>query len=247
MAVPNSRETLKQYCLRKLGHPVINIEVDDEQLEDRIDDALQLFRKHHYDGTELIYVPYQITANDISYKYIPIDSSIERVVRVCPINSSGAVNNMFNFNYQFRLNDMRSLIQMPVTNYYITQQHLQLLQDMFVGEISFEFNRPTGKLRLNIEWGVQIKEGDYILAECFVKVDPDIYTKVYNDTWVKEYTTSLFKQQWANHLKKYGNLQLPGGIVLNGDTLYSEAATEIDRLEEKLRNTYEQPAYFIVG
>jgi hypothetical protein len=247
MAEPNSRETLKQYCLRKLGHPVINIEVDNDQLDDRIDDALQKYKKHHYDGTELLYVPHQITATDISYKYIPVDSAIERVVRVCPINSSGAVNNMFNFNYQFRLNDMRSLIQIPTTNYYITQQHLQLLQDMFVGELSFEFNRPTGKLRLNVEWGVQIQEGDWILNECYVKVDPDTYTKIFNDTWLKEYTTALFKEQWANHLKKFGNLQLPGGVVLNGDTLYNEAVQEIKDLEADLRSTYEPPAFFIVG
>lgn len=247
MANPNSRETLKQYCLRRLGFPVIKINVDDDQLEDRIDDALQKYKKYHFDGTELLYVPHQITANNVSDKFITIDPMIERITRLAPLNGYGAVNNMFNFDYQFRLNDMQSLINLPITNYVITMQQLQMLQDIFVGDLTFEFNVHTRKLWINIGWGKEIQETDWILAECYIIVNPEVYKTVYNDGWLKEYTTELFRRQWGENMMKFGNLELPGGIILNGKDTFDIASERIKELEEDLENKYQAPPFFIVG
>jgi hypothetical protein len=247
MTTPDSRQSLKEYCLRKLGFPVIQINVDDMQLEDAIDDALQKYRMYHYDGTERMFLPHLITTDDINYRYIPTNQNIERIVRVIPLNSTGAVTNMFSFDYQFRLNDMMSLINLPTTNYVVTQQYLQLLQDIFVGEVNFQHNRNTGRLFLTINWGEEIHAGDWIVTECHVVVDPETSTKVYDDSWLKQYTTQLFKKQWANNMKKFGNLELPGGIVLNGQTLYDEADKELEALETQLKEEYQPPPMFFVG
>lgn len=247
MAVPNSRETLKEYCLRRLGHPVIKINVDDDQLEDRIDDALQKYKRYHYDGVEQMYIPHQITSTDVQFKYLPIDPAIERITKIIPLNSEGNITSMFSFDYQFRLNDMRHLITAPVTNYVITQSHLQLLHNIFVGEISFEYNKATQRLFLEQKWGEKLKEGDWIVAECYVAVDPDVATAVYNDSWLKSYTTQLFKRQWGEQMKKFGNLEIPGGIILNGKEVYDEASESIEKLEEELETKYQPPPMFLVG
>lgn len=247
MTKPNSREELKQYCLRRLGHPVIQINVDDDQLDDRIDDALQKYKSYHYEGTELMYIPHKVTAEDVEYKYIPIDPAIERVVKIAPLSAASQVSNMFSFEYQFRLNDMRSMINIPITNYVITQQNLQLLHDIFQGELSFEFNYNTRRMFINVQWGVELKIDDWIMAECYVVVDPESYSRVFNSFWLKSYTTELFRRQWGENMMKFGNLELPGGIILNGKDTFDIAQANIDKLEEELETKYQPPPMFIVG
>lgn len=247
MTKPSSREELKDYCLRRLGFPVIEINVSFDQLEDRIDDALQLYKKYHYDGTELVYLPHKINQTDIDNKYIEVDPTIERVTKIAPLSTGGSVANMFSFEYQFRLNDMRSMINIPTTNYVITQQNLQLLHDIFTGEISFEFNYNTHKLRPAVKWGTDLKLDDWILTECYIIVDPDEYKSVYNDSWVKSFTTELFRRQWGENMMKFGGLELPGGIILNGKDTFDIAQQNIDRLEEDLEQKYQAPPMFIVG
>jgi len=254
MATPSTREQLKDYCLRRLGFPVIDINVDDDQVEDRIDDALQKFRDYHYDGTERVYLAHQVTSGDISNTYITLADSIIGISRVFPftglsLSSSGSGQgfNIFDINYQIRLNDFYNLTSSSYTYYVIAREHLAMLDMIVTGEQIFTYNKKVNRLTLAVDWASKFSAGDYIAFEGFRIVDPTVYTKVFNDSWLKGYTTQLIKRQWGENLKKYGNYTLPGGLVVNGQQIYDEAMAEIARLDEKLRDVYEEPPMMLVG
>jgi hypothetical protein len=252
MASPSSRTELKDYALRKLGFPVIDINVDDDQLEDRIDDALQLYREFHYDGTEQIYLAHQVTANNVTDKYAQLSDNIIGVRRIMPFipgstSSSGGGFNIFDINYQIRLNDFYNLTASSYTYYVIARQHLEMLNMIVTGEYPFEFNKKTGRLYAFIDWNAKLDVGDYLCFEAIRIVDPETYSKVYGDTWLKKYVTALFKKQWGSNLTKYANYTLPGGLIVNGEKIYNDAETEVEALEVMLRDTYEMPVAMLVG
>lgn len=253
MAQPASRTELKDYCLRKLGFPVVDINVDDDQLDDRIDDALQLFQQYHYDGTERTWLAYQLTAGDITNKYIQMADSIIGVSKVFPYtgstqsSTSSAGFNIFDINYQLRLNDFYNLTSSSYTYYVIAREHLSMLDMIITGEYPYTYNKKTNRLHLQIGMSSRFSPGDYMVFECFRVVDQDVYSKVFNDVWLKEYTAQLFKRQWGENLKKYGNYTLPGGLVINGQDIWNESVLAIEKLEEKLRDVYEEPVPFLVG
>jgi len=253
MASPASRSQLKDYCLRKLGFPVIDINVDDDQLEDRIDDALQKFRDYHYDGTEEIYLAHQVTSGDIANTYIQVSDNISGVTRLLPI-SSGSISssssqgfNIFDINYQIRLNDFYNLLSSSYTYYVIAREHLAMLDMIVTGEIPFSYNKKVNRINLHMDWAGRLAVGDYIVFQAIQIVDPSTYTKVFNDSWLKSYTAALFKMQWGNNINKYTNYTLPGGLVVNGEKIYNDAVAEIEILHTKLREEYELPPQMIVG
>lgn len=254
MAQPTNKTTLKDYCLRNLGFPVIDINVDDDQLDDRIDDALQSFRDYHYDGTETMYLAHKVTNADILNKYITLCDNIIGVSKVFPfsgtsISSTGksAEFNIFDINYQIRLNDFYSLTASSYSYYYIARQHLSMLDMIITGDIPYTYNKKTNRLYLWQDWDGKLDVNDFIVFQANRIVDPDSYERVFNDSWLKEYTTQLFKRQWGTNLKKYGNYTLPGGLVVNGQQIYAEADDEVKRLEAKLRDVHEEPPMMIVG
>lgn len=251
MAQPYTRAGLKDYCLRKLGFPVVDINVDDDQLEDRIDDALQLFNEFHYNGTERIYLAQKITSSDIRNQYLTLADSIIGVTRVFPMvgstvgSTSAQGFNMFDINYQLRLNDFYNLTSSSYTYYVIAREHLAMLDMIVTGLPPFTFNKHVHRLYVQTDWYKYTNT--YLCFEAHRIIDKDCYEGVFNETWVKKYTTQLFKRQWGENLKKYGNYVLPGGLVVNGQTIWDEASTEIEKLETTLRDTYEEPTAFIVG
>jgi hypothetical protein len=253
MAQPASREQLKDYCLRKIGFPVIDINVDSDQLEDRIDDSLQKFREYHYDGTEDIYLAQQVTSSMIDNKYIDLPDSIIGVSRLLPVtagsvSSSGTQGfNIFDINYQIRLNDFYNLTSSSYTYYVIARQHLAMLDMIVTGEIPYTYNKKTNRIYVYMDWNGRVSENDYIVFQASRIVDPESYENVFNDMWIKEYTTALFKMQWGSNLTKYANYTLPGGLVVNGEKIYNDAMLEIEKLEVRLRDTYEAPAQMFVG
>jgi len=253
MASPASRSQLKDYCLRKLGFPVIDINVDDDQLEDRIDDALQKFRDYHYDGTEEIYLAHQVTAGDVSNTYITVADSIVGVSSILPINSgtiasnSSAGFNIFDINYQIRLNDFYNLLSSSYTYYVIAREHLAMLDMIVTGELPFTYNKKVNQIDIQMDWTGRIAVGDFLVFQATRIVDPTTYSKVYNDSWLKSYTTALFKMQWGNNLSKYTNYTLPGGLVVNGEKIYTDAIAEVELLHTKLREEYELPPQMLVG
>lgn len=253
MATPTTRSELKDYCLRKLGFPVIDINVDDDQLEDRIDDALGKFRDYHYDGTEKVYLAHKITNADILNKYVKLADSIVGVNRVFPFSGSSVSStsssgfNIFDINYQLRLNDFYNLTSSSYTYYVIAQEHLSMLDMIVTGEFPYTYNKKINKLNVLTDWAGKFVVNNYLCFEATRVVDADCYSKVFNDTWVKEYTTALFKEQWGANITKYANYTLPGGLVVNGEKIYNDAVIEVAALEDKLRDVYEEPPQMFVG
>jgi hypothetical protein len=247
MSIPASREQLKDWCLRQLGFPVIEINVDDDQVDDRIDEALQYYQQFHYDGVERWYLKHQITQQDKDNQYIPVTENIIGVTRIFPVGSTNASVNMFDLRYQLRLHELYDFTSTSYVNYVLTMQHIRTLDMLFSGETPLRFNRHTDKLRIDWDWANDIEVGEWIIIEGYIIVDPDSYTDVYNDMMLKRLATAYIKRQWGNNMKKFGGMQLPGGITMNGQQVYNEAIDEIKELEEKIRDTYEEPPQFLLG
>jgi hypothetical protein len=252
MAQVTSRQTLKDYCLRELGFPVITINVDDDQVDDRIDEALSMFYQFHVDATQKVYIGHQITANDMNTRSITMPNTVIGVTRIFPING-GSVNsgtgqnfNIFDINYQIRLNELYDFTSADYVYYELAQQHIQTLSMLFFGDTPIKFNRYTNTLYPDLSWGTTINAGNWVLAECYQLVDPTTGL-FWGDTWLKRYTTACIKMQWGNNLKKMSGVALPGGITLNGQIIFDEAKEEKHALELELRDAWEAPPMWEVG
>jgi hypothetical protein len=251
-----SREDLKDYALRRLGFPVIEINVDDAQVEDRIDDALQFFSQYHFDGVEKLYLPYVLTQTDIDNKYINTDNiptgstgaelvTVSKVFVIDQAMSSG----MFSVQYQLMLNDYFNgfLTGTSNLNYYdTTKQYLGMLEMFLNPEKQIQFSRVTNKLRMNTDWSVY-KPGDKFMVEGMVALSPETYPEIYNDILLKRYVTALIKRQWAANLSKFSNIALPGGMKFDAAQMYTDATTELGQIEDTVQSKYELPVDFMVG
>jgi hypothetical protein len=251
MANPTSRATLIDYCKRRLGDPVIEINVDEDQLEDRVDEALQYYQEYHSDATYRTYVAHQITDDDVTNEYVTVGNDILFVTRLFAISTSfNSSFNFFDIKYQLMLNDIADMQNFAgdLAYYEQLQQYLSLLDVKLNGYPQTTFVRKQNRLYLfgDLADG-DVTSGEYIIYEAYKIVDPNTHTSVYNDMWLKEYTTALIKQQWGANLIKFEGMQLPGGVILNGRQLYDDATTEIDRLRETIRLEHEMPADFFVG
>jgi hypothetical protein len=255
----SNREDFKQYCLRRLGFPVIELNLDDDQIEDRIDDALQYWQDYHFDGTQKVYYIKAIDQNDINNKYLDLteakDSSnnaldIIGVTRIFPVQDSQASINisMFDLRYQLRLNELYDFTSASYINYTLTMQHLRSLELLFSGEVPIRFQRHMQRLYIDWAWGKsEAPAGTVVIAEAYANIDPSIYQKVWNDRWLKEYATALIKRTWGNNLKKFSGIQLPGGVTLNGDKIYEEAVGEIEKLETEMQTEYGAPLEWLMN
>lgn len=318
MAV-STREGLKQYALRALGAPVLEINVDDDQLEDRLDEALEYWNLYHYEGVEQIYMKHQIRASEITLtasvatnfaiadqitgqtsgatavvcretsressgtlllvknvvgtftanetisngtgvtatlasiilreydlKYINIPDIVYGVTKVLAIGQASSSKNIFDLQYQLRLNDLYDLTSTSIIYYKTVMQHLALLDFELNGHTLFRFNRLQNKLYLDINWEQDIPLGDFIIVQAYRALDPAVFNKVFNEPWLKHYVTALFKKQWGTNLKKFQGIQLPGGVTLDGEAYYNEATDEIKELEDELM-TKSAPLDFFMG
>ena len=246
MSVPNSRETFKQYCLRKLGAPVIEINVDDDQVDDRIDEALLYYADYHFDGTEKQYYKYQVTEEDKTNKYITLPENIIGAINLFPVGQALNTNNLFNIRYQIALNDLYTLTSVSMVPYYMALTHVQFLEQFLVGQQPLRFNRHTNKFYIDMDWNI-INTGDHLIVECYRVVDPSDYSDVWGDRWLARYASTLIKQQWGSNLKKYQGMQLPGGLTFNGQQIYDEATQERNDLEHEMINSYSLPAVDMIG
>lgn len=341
MAIPNSKATLKDWSLRKLGFPVIDINVDDDQVDDRIDEALQYFYTFQYNGMQRVYLKHKITQADVdrastdetysatdsnavtstlasngsvtdptitlvdatdfpetgtitiaadgtnaaetltvtakvgnvlttspvlqiahlatatvssvntitwskSQAYLPMPEAVQSVLRVLPFSDRGNLN-MFDIRYQLRLNDLYDFSSESVIHYQMTMWHLDFLDMILIGEKPIQFNVHQDRLYINMDWGSDVNVDEYIIMECYRKLDPTTWTDIYNDLWLKKYSTALIKRQWGENLMKFQGVQMLGGVTMNGETIYNEAKEEIQLLEEQSRNTWEEPLLFDIG
>lgn len=247
MALPTTRAEFKEYCLRSLGKPVIEINVDDDQVEDRIDEALKYYWDYHFDGTEKIYYKHQIDANTISTKQITLPENVIGAVRIFPIGDPSIKStDIFNIRYQIALNDLYTLTSVSMVPYFMVMEHIALITEMLVGQQPIRYNRNRNILHLDMDTA-KLTIGEYILVEAYQVVDPETYSDVYRDRWLLTYTTQLIKRQWGNNLKKFNNMQLPGGVQFNGQQIYDEADTEIKRIEAEMINNYSLPVMDMIG
>lgn len=266
MATPNSRESLIQYCLRQLGAPVVEINVDWEQCEDRLDDALQYFIERHFDGVEKVFFKYQVTAQDIQNQYISTDNisypngidgptgkDIVSVVRVLQFGRFTNIN-MFDVRYQLALTDyfginrnLSGTYSMGLASYDATKRYIKLIEDLFQPEKAIVFSKVTNKLHLNMNWNEEVQAGDYLVIQAYAALNPETYTEIFNDRYLKKYLTALIKKQWGANLAKFEGVALPGGVTLRGAQIQSEAMAEITQIEYDILRSYELPVDFMTG
>jgi len=246
MAV-SSRQQFKDYVLRRLGSPVIDVNVDDEQVEDRIDDALAKFRDYHYDGTEHVYYKHVLTSTDITNQYITLPENMIGVTRVFDINDSFSATNLFNVRYQLHLNELFNISSVSVAPYVNAMRHIEFLEEVFVGKKPIRFNRHMDRLFIDMSWSEDVTAGQYIIIDGYRTVDPETYTDVWNDTWLKKYASALVKKQWGENLKKFEGMQLPGGVTFNGQKIWEEANEEVIKLEEEVILNYSLPVTDMIG
>ena len=257
MAKINNRNDFRDYVLRRLGYPVIEINVDDDQIEDRIDDGLQLFREYAADGQLRVFQPVLITQAMVDAKSIDLNAALPAVanrildvVKVFMIGDSTSNVNFFDIKYQMRLNDLADLATGvgDLAYYEHMQQYLSMIDLKLTGQPQIQFSRHSGTLNIagDLRDGGDIKVGDYIMLEMFVE-EAESVGGVYNNLFMKNYVTAILKKQWGENISKFEGMTLPGGVTLNGRQLIDDAKEEIEREIEKLRNEYDNPPNFFVG
>tara|TARA_B100000902_G_C27236169_1_gene877537 strand:- start:453 stop:1268 length:816 start_codon:yes stop_codon:yes gene_type:complete len=271
MAIPTTKATFKSYCLRALGFGVIDINVSDDQADDRIDEALQYFAQYHYDGIEKMYLKYQITADDITRatsnatttatdsvdtsitasfsegkNFIPMPSAVVSVLNIFPFDDQ-ATNNMFDIRYQLRLNDLYDFSSTSIIHYQMTMQQLDFLSHILVGEKPIRFNQHQNRLYIDMDWTNDVSAGEFLIIECYRKIDPTTYTDIFDDIYLKRYATALIKKQWGANLSKFNGVAMLGGVTMNGETIYSQAIEELNKLEEQIQLSFETPIDYMVG
>ena len=273
MATPSTKATLKSYCLRALGFGVIDINVSDDQADDRLDEALQYFAQYHYDGIEKMYLKHLITSDEVTRarsdasttatdtadssitatwkegkNFIPVPSAVVSVVQVFPFTDTGAGSNMFDIRYQLRLNDLFDFSSTSVIQYQMTMDNIDLLEHILVGETPIRFNQHQNRLYIDMDWENDVTaDVDYLIIECYRKLDPTTYTDIYDDIYLKRYATTLLKKQWGANLSKFNGVTMLGGVTMNGETLYSQAVEEQNKLEEEIQLAFELPINYMIG
>ena len=248
MAVPTSRATLIEYALPRLGDPVIEINIDPDQQEDRLDDAIALYQEFHSDATVKTYLKHQVTQTDIDNGYISVSPDVLFVSRLFPTHGTGTGTSggMFDLKYQLHLNDLRDLYTFAgdLAYYNQMQQYLSMIDIVLTGHPITNFSRRENRLYIFGELGTDIKLDEFIIAEVYATTSGN---GIFNDMFLKDYTTAAFKQQWGANLIKFEGMQLPGGVTLNGRQLYEDGTSDMERLRENLRLEQELPPDFFVG
>jgi hypothetical protein len=255
MALPASRSEFREYVLRKIGHPVIQINVSDEQIEDRIDEALAFHRDYHYDGTQLIYIKHQLTQQDIDNGYIPVPQDIVGISRIFDLSSSISTGaGFFNVQYQFVLNNIQDITGYNIQNYYMSLQYLQFIQEVLVGRPLIRFNRHINRVYIDVKKDL-LTPGMWIIVEAYdYMVERDsagnvvsIYNDLWQDRWLQNYAAVLIREQWGLNLTKFTNMQLVGGVQFNGEQILSEARAERKEMEEDAIRSLQPLTYNFIG
>lgn len=247
MATPTTKAEFKEYCLRKLGKPVIEINVDDDQVDDRIDEAIRYYWDYHFDGSDRIYYKHQVTSDDVANKYITLPENIIGAVRVFQIGDpSIRADDLFNIRYQIALNDLYTLTNVSLVPYYMVMEHLALVTELLVGQQPIRYQRHKDRLYVDMDWNT-VPVGTFLLVEAYEVIDPAVYTDAWNDRWLQNYATALIKRQWGSNLTKFTGMSLPGGVQFNGEKIYNDAVDEITKYEQEMISSYSLPVLDMIG
>jgi len=280
MAQPSTRQQLIDYCLRKLGAPVLEINVDEDQIDDLVDDAIQYFQERHFDGVERMYLKYKISQSDIdrgtakntngvgivtttgsssitgygtttfnfyeTSNYIQVPDTVIGIERIFRFDSSSISSGMFSIKYQLFLNDLYYFNSVELLQYNMTKSYLEDIDYLLTTDKQIRFNKRQNRLYLDIDWGSQAKN-TYFIIDCYRALDPTSFSKVFNDSFLKKYLTSLIKRQWGQNMIKFRGVKLPGGIELNGREIYEDAERELQALKQTMALEHELPPYDFIG
>ena len=280
MAQPSSREGLIDYAKRQLGFPVLEINVADEQFQDLLDDAIQIYQERHYDGIARMYLKYKITQDDIdrgqarggnstlgittttttstvglsttfdleeNNNYIQMPPSVIGVNNIFKVRSDTVYDGLFNIRYQLFLNDLYAFGSIDLLQYSMVQTKLEDITFLLNPNVRYRFNIRQDRLYIDVDWAAAVNVDDYFVIDCFRILDPDDFTRVYNDPFLKRYFTALCKKQWGMNLIKFQGVQLPGGIQLNGRQIYDDGVRELDEIRSKMSSDYEMPPLVMIG
>jgi hypothetical protein len=246
MPYANCREDLKNYCLRSLGAPVIQINVTPDQIEDRIDEALAIYWEFHHEGSYRDYISHVITEQEMVSRTIPVDPWVYSVLRVVRI---GGVDSEVNLEYMSLMQTIGTQVVVwgdGIVNYTVSMSYLSLVNDFFNREKVLSFNQKRNFIQIESEMN-GYKAGDIIVFEVYRFCDPNSYRETWNDWWLQSYAAALIKKQWGQNMLKYDGFTLPSGITLNGRAIFQDALTEITDLEAKLQSQWTLPTDFFVG
>ena len=271
MSKPSTRQGLIDYCLRRLGYPVLEVNVDDDQIDDLIDDSIQYFQERHFDGVERMLLKHEITkenretlktgittttANSTvgittttfteSQNFIQLPDHVLGVERVLKMDASTISSGMFNIKYQIFLNDLYYYGALDLMNYAMTKTYLEDLSRIITPDTQLRFNKKNHRLYLDIDFG-QMSDDTFIIIDGYRLLDPSDAPAIYNDFWLKRYATATIKKQWGMNLIKFNGVLLPGGVQLNGRQIYEDAIKEIEEIEYSLKTEYEIPPLDLIG
>ena len=280
MAKPSTRKGLIDYCLRRLGAPVLEINVDDDQIDDLVDDAIQYFNERHYDGVERMYLKYKITEDDINRgkstetngvgivtttgssnivgfgtttfnfyensNYIQVPDSVIGVEKIFKFDASSISGGMFSIKYQLFLNDLYYFNSIELLQYSMVKRYLEDIDFLLTTDKQIRYNKRQDRLYLDMDWKSQSKD-TFLVIDCYRALDPESFTQVYNDSFVKKYLTALIKRQWGQNLIKFNGVKLPGGIELNGRQIYEDAERELEDIKQRMSSEYEIPPLDLIG
>ena len=285
MAKPASRQELIDYSLRRLGYPVVEVNVDDDQIEDIVDDSLQYFQERHFDGVERMYLKYKLTEDDINRgtatnetgssntlgitttsgisttvsgmstmtnyfyetsNFIQVPDSIVGIEKIFKFDSITISGGMFSIKYQLFLNDLYQFNSIDLLQYSMVKTYLEDIDFLLTTDKQVRFNKRQGRLYLDMDWGSETKD-TYLIIDCYRILDPNTFTGVYNDSFLKKYLTANIKKQWGQNLLKFRGTKLPGGVELNGRELYEDAERELEDIKQRMTLEYELPPYDFIG
>ena len=279
MAKPSSRQELIDYSLRRLGAPVLEINVDDDQIDDLVDDALQIFNERHFDGVERMYLKYKFTQDDIdrgkadgtsgvgivtttgistnpattvssnfyeTSNYIQVPDSVIGIERIFKFDTSTISGGMFSIKYQLFLNDLYYFNSVELLQYSMTKTYLEDIDFLLTPEKQVRFNKRQNRLYLDMDY-TALQADDFIVIDCQRILDPNTFTSVYNDSFLKLYLTALIKRQWGQNLMKFRGVKLAGGIELNGREIYEDGERDLENIRQRMQLEYETPPLDFIG
>lgn len=244
MALPSSKEEFKEYCLRKLGKGAIDINVTDAQIEDRIDEALEHFFEYHDEGTERVFIKHEVTQTEMENEFIQMPDNVIGVSGFLPDRKR--ISSFFDIEYQFMQENVHDIANSELRYFYIAQKHLSLIEQMFDYLTPIRYNRVSNKVYIDQDWR-KFRVGEFLVFDTFKVIDVEQFNRVWQNKWLRDYTTSLIKLQWGQNLSKYEGVQVIGGISFNGTRFIDEANNEIERLEQQLKETETAPLGIFIG
>ena len=271
MSKPSTRQQLIDYSLRKLGFPVLEINVDDDQIDDLVDDALQYFQERHFDGVERVFLKHELTEANLetirtgittttatsgigvtnpsfteTQNFLKLPDHVLGVEKVFKMDQSTISSGLFNIKYQIFLNDLYYYGALDLMNYAMVKTYLEDLSRLITPDVQLRFNKRKHRLYMDIDWE-QVSNDTFLIIDCYRLVDPANASDVYNDWWLKRYLVATIKKQWGQNLMKFQGVMLPGGVSLNGRQIFDDAVREIEQIEYELKTEYELPPLDLIG